>query len=615
MTSSADDDGREPAAPEVERAVRRHRVEWVVLAGSTVLALVFGVIGFTQIGWSFPDASYRAVQLFVLESGAVNRPLPAALEIARWLALAVAGYALLRAILVLFREQVQRVTMRFVMRDHVVIAGLGAKGYALAIALRRAGRSVVVVERDERAFRVASCRRRDIPVIIGDATDPALLARAVLDRASHFVVVTGEDRRNVEVAFAARRLSDRTPLSVLVHLDDLGLWRLLQAEAVAKRARLRLRLDFFNLRETSARAMLECHPPFGEQRVDGLREPHVLIVESEQLGESVLLRTAGAWQATRVADEELLISMAGPGATSALADLRAREPALDRICRVDALDAQPVTIGAAIRSDGTTPAGRRPITAVYVCMSSEAEALAVALALHGRPALAEIPIVVAVADEHSGISLALQSDEIEYVRPFGLLARTLTASLLDQGTSEALARAKHEHYVQCELGRGTPAEGNPSMVPWSLLEEALKESNRRFADSIGKKLESAACAIVPAPLADPAAPGFEFGWIEVEELARAEHDRWRHDLEIDGWRFGGSKDPVAKRHPKLLAWEELTEEDRDKDREPVRALPGMLARAGFQIQRGRAPGVVAELHRRNAAAAEVHDELPTYPGG
>jgi hypothetical protein len=236
----------------LDRGGRRNAIEWIALAGAALAALVLGAIGLGKQGATVSDALYGSLQLFVLESNSLESPMPLALEIARWLAPAVAGFAAVRAVLVLFREQFQRMSMRVLMRDHVVIAGLGTKGYTLAIALKQAGYRVVGIEIDERSPAVAGCRRRQIPVVVGDAADRSLLARLRIDRADRLVVLTGEDRRNIDIAFAAQRPPGQAPLNALAHLDELGLWRLLQAEAVAKRARLHLRLDFFNLRNAAA---------------------------------------------------------------------------------------------------------------------------------------------------------------------------------------------------------------------------------------------------------------------------------------------------------------------------------------------------------------------------
>ena len=152
------------------------------------------------------------------------------------------------------------------------------------------------------------------------------------------------------------------------------------------------------------------------------------------------------------------------------------------------------------------------------------------------------------------------------------------------GTREALARAMHENYVREQQAKGDGADANPSLVPWEETEESLKESNRRFADGIGEKLRAAGCVVRPAS-GDSAEVPFQFTDQEIEVLARIEHDRWAADLERDGWRSGPAKDPVAKQHPLLVSWEELSEDDRDKDRAAVRNLPNMLLDAGFAIER------------------------------
>ena len=152
------------------------------------------------------------------------------------------------------------------------------------------------------------------------------------------------------------------------------------------------------------------------------------------------------------------------------------------------------------------------------------------------------------------------------------------------GTTEVLARAMHENYVREQQAKGDGAATNPSLVPWEEAEESLKESNRRFAEGIDQKLRAAGCVLRPARDSS-SAPLFQFSDGEVEALARIEHDRWAADLERDGWRRGPTKDPVAKRHPLLVSWAELSEDDRDKDRAAVRNLPAMLLRAGFAIER------------------------------
>jgi hypothetical protein len=52
-----------------------------------------------------------------------------------------------------------------------------------------------------------------------------------------------------------------------------------------------------------------------------------------------------------------------------------------------------------------------------------------------------------------------------------------------------------------------------------------------------------------------------------------------------GWKFGPVKDIQKKISPALIPWEELPDEEKEKDRNFVRKLPAFLADAGFQILR------------------------------
>ena len=82
---------------------------WIVLAGLTLLALILGHVGFERLPdgdrWSFGDSLHRSLQLFVLESGGVEPPIPWQRQVARMLAPAVTVYAAVLAALALFRDR------------------------------------------------------------------------------------------------------------------------------------------------------------------------------------------------------------------------------------------------------------------------------------------------------------------------------------------------------------------------------------------------------------------------------------------------------------------------------------------------------------------------------
>ena len=86
----------------------------------------------------------------------------------------------------------------------------------------------------------------------------------------------------------------------------------------------------------------------------------------------------------------------------------------------------------------------------------------------------------------------------------------------------------------------------------------------------------------------------------MEQLARSEHDRWAGDLVRKGWRWGPSpKDPENLTHPLLVDWDELAEEEREKDRDSIRSIPTMLALVGLELQiRLDEDGYLAQSRKR-----------------
>jgi voltage-gated potassium channel Kch len=118
------------------------------------------------------------------------------------------------------------------LRRHVVVCGLGHVGVAVARGLRSRGIPVVVV--DPNAF---DDRHRELhlrcPVIVGDATRPAILARAGVARARALVACTSNDALNLEIGLAAQSIgegrTDGHPLRVVLRCFDADVARRIHA--------------------------------------------------------------------------------------------------------------------------------------------------------------------------------------------------------------------------------------------------------------------------------------------------------------------------------------------------------------------------------------------------
>jgi hypothetical protein len=153
---------------------------------------------------------------------------------------------------------------------------------------------------------------------------------------------------------------------------------------------------------------------------------------------------------------------------------------------------------------------------------------------------------------------------------------------------EQLAEAAHDIYREGVEARGAESRrrdaltgmADGALLSYGELPEDLKEQNRRNVRNIPDKLATAGYIMVPARSNEPP---FDFPGEALEVLAEAEHERWIQSRLDDGWLYAPETDKARKRHNCLVPWAQLSEEERDKDRDLVRGIPRILARAGYAV--------------------------------
>lgn len=153
---------------------------------------------------------------------------------------------------------------------------------------------------------------------------------------------------------------------------------------------------------------------------------------------------------------------------------------------------------------------------------------------------------------------------------------------------ERLAEAAHDVFCDglrdlgYQLGPQTNSElkMHDSLKPYQDLREDEKEANRDNVRDIANKLAAVGYVMMPARSNEPP---FEFPGDDLDCLAEMEHERWVRDKEKHGWKWGEKTDKDKKIHESLEPWEDLSEEERDKDREMIRGIPKILAKAGYAI--------------------------------
>ena len=164
-----------------------------------------------------------------------------------------------------------------------------------------------------------------------------------------------------------------------------------------------------------------------------------------------------------------------------------------------------------------------------------------------------------------------------------LLATTYPFSESDR---LAIAQEVHKDFVEERKNANEyDPVGKPSHRDWLRLSSEDKESNLRQADDIPRKIRmmnrwfrKAIAPFTPGPLfANPA---------EVEPYAMLEHDRWVADKRHGGYTYGPPpRDPVLRTHHCVVPWDDprLSEQEKQKDRAAIQAIPRYLAAAGFEV--------------------------------
>ncbi len=87
---------------------------------------------------------------------------------------------------------------------HVIILGSGRLGVRLVNALRQAGHTITIVDREERKFRNLEVHE-NITRLRGDILDDAVMKEVFAREADLFIAATGQDNLNLMVAQAVQK--------------------------------------------------------------------------------------------------------------------------------------------------------------------------------------------------------------------------------------------------------------------------------------------------------------------------------------------------------------------------------------------------------------------------
>jgi hypothetical protein len=171
-----------------------------------------------------------------------------------------------------------------------------------------------------------------------------------------------------------------------------------------------------------------------------------------------------------------------------------------------------------------------------------------------------------------------------YVRFFGDYSAIASYGRFSETGRFRLPRSIHERYCEARMAEGELPVDNPSLKPWHAIDEDVRQSNRERADHVIYLLGRLGYVIDEARYDSPSPVSFNKD--VLEQLARLEHMRWTAERRLAWWSFGAIRDNTLRRHPLLVPYDALEEDEKEKDRQTVRDIPEVLRRAGLVARSG-----------------------------
>ncbi len=246
---------------------------------------------------------------------------------------------------------------------------------------------VVVIEQDPNNYLMEQGNDPGIILLTGNAANRDVLRSARVQEARHLISVCGDDGTNAEVAVHAYALAlagDRRGrvLTCFVHIVDSKLCNLLRERKIETEKVDPFRLEFFNIFESGARALLNKYPAFQETYGTQCPRPHLLVIELGRMGETLVAHVARRWWNMHAKScGRLRITIIDRDAERKTESLRIQYPQLENACeliphRMDIYD--PEFQRGKFLFDAKGSCG---VTRVYVCLDNDSVGLIAGLSL------------------------------------------------------------------------------------------------------------------------------------------------------------------------------------------------------------------------------------------
>lgn len=530
---------------------------------------------------------FATFQLFILE-GSVVPDEPVILSFVRLLAPLLLGFTAWETFAVLFADQIRMMKLPL-LRDHIVICGLGERGYHMVISCGYSvkKRTIVVIEPDAENDYIPSCKQMGVLVLNGNANEPSILSKAKIAQAEAVYIVTGDDGLNMAIGMQIQSLISNSktkreePLRCYVTISDL-----FYAETASNHKRsLSNKLISMNVLRPNAigaRSLFNTHAIDGKGIDDkSTIGVHLVVAGFGCMGEDV------AMQAARIGHfangKKIKITIVDVVAEEKLAVFLRMFPGLSRCADWEALN---YNIEKAELMEWLEKLDKcESLLHIAICINDPAHAVRTALQLDHIFPDGDVPIYVRMENfEHSGAFLKFNvlMKEQKNLHPFGLFSEVYIDAIVNNKGCDKIAKSIYATTMQ---NTSSGKETEKDAISWELLDHEIRQSNRHQADHLFVKMRAIGYRIEPINTAMEEKRITDFNDYEINLLAEMEHNRWCAELFIRDWSFGENEDYSRRTSSSLTSFANATEEVKRFNCRKIIIIPEVLERAGLWIYR------------------------------
>jgi len=417
------------------------RYSWSLVVALVVIAVVMLLAGVLAIVLGFPEYKEQLFE-YAQYLGVVGTALGSVK--AYWKEIQC-KYALIR---------LQHASM------HAVVCGLGDKGMRLVAALQAKGIQVVVVESKSDHPDIPGCWERGTVVVVGDATDKAILDEANTTHARFLFAVTGCDNTNIEIARTADGLvassqTEGQPLFIrcFSHVATGSIRDIFSHHNLFASTHDCFDASMFSVYDAASRFVLEKYPPDVSAAAQGKTGGtlRILLIGFGMMGEALVKQAARvghylAWDNLEITIVDQDATAGGERFLGTFGDGGSPPVFIVPGVTVRFVQRDPAAISSLRELMGD--AALQPAI-VYLALEQDSPAVSLALRLRTMLGSEETPIVICMK---SDLSKLMEGDEFPFtatraIHAFNILDFACAFPVLLDEVTDEMARSIHCAYV------------------------------------------------------------------------------------------------------------------------------------------------------------------------